>query len=213
MAGLPVISTLRMLQGVGDKVTSLAGVFSGTLSFVFNTMTLENLPFSQCVRLASEKGFTEPDERDDLSGVDMVRKLVVLARVIGLRVSQSDVKWTSEPLVTPALASMSLDEFRAKGLPLIDASLAAMQRGASQEGKRLVFLGRVERKADESGVIECGVHAVDKNGPLGGMTGSNNLVTITTELGYPSSSPMVISGSGAGATVTAQGLLSDLVRS
>ncbi len=208
MAGLPVIGTLQGLQKT-DRVTSIIGVFSGTLSFVFNAVS-SSIPFSEAVGMAISRGYTEPDVRDDLSGLDFIRKLVVLGRLAGLRVSVEDAVWTSDALVSPELAALSAEEFVATGLPRLNEHMASLVGAAAREDKRLVFLGRVDVKR---GLIECGVEAVERSGPFGGLTGSNNMICITTEVGYPSSSPMVISGPGAGAFVTAQSVVGDLLRS
>lgn len=206
MAGLPVISTLQNLQKT-DRVIAIEGVFSGTLSFVFNS--LSHLRCSEAVKAAAEKGYTEPDVRDDLNGLDFIRKLVVLARLVGLRASLEDAVWTSERLVTPQLAALSAEEFLSVGLPVLDESMARLSEAAARDNKRLVFLGRVDTRTRR---IECGVEAVDKSGPFGGLTGSNNMICITTEVGYPASSPLVITGPGAGAFVTAQGVVGDVLR-
>ncbi len=204
MAGVPVMSTLRSILQSGDRVTAVRGVFSGTLSFVFNSMALEGLGFRDAVLLAKSKGYTEPDVRDDLSGVDFIRKLIVLARVIGLPYATMESVKIKAPLLSPELAALSSEEFMKHGLFKMEAEMKDKVRDPKSE--RLVFLGEIDIK---SGTVSCGLECVSKQSPFGSLAGANNMIVIETELVY-STSPLVISGPGAGASSTAQGILSDL---
>lgn len=153
--------------------------------------------------MAKSKGFTEPDVRDDLSGLDFARKLVVLARAAGhLQTTLEQVQWKTT-LLSPHLSAMSADEFLSKGLMEMEAQI---NRLASDKQNRLVFLGSV----DSSGVVSCGVESVSKSSPFGGLTGASNMIVIETSMVYSADAPLVICGPGAGAAATAQGILSDL---
>ena len=206
MAGLPVISTLRNLKISGDQIRGVTGVFSGTLSYIFNLVTAGSL-FSESVRDAKRKGYTEPDPRDDLNGIDFARKLVVLGRDMGILCTLQDVLWTSDPIVPKEMESLSLDEFWEEIFKL-DESMRHRASHAESRGNRLVYLGRVDAQKRN---LSCGLTEVPKAGPFGSLTGSNNLIVIESDY-YPEQSPMVISGPGAGAIVTASAMVSDLLR-
>lgn len=204
MAGVPVICTIQNLVRVGDKIHWVAGVFSGTLSYIFNSMHHRGVKFSEAVREAKALGYTEPDPRDDLSGLDVQRKAVVLGRLIGVpNCSLEGVEWTSPRLVSPALAAMSLDDFMSKGLQKMDEE---MELRTEHGAKRLLFVARVTAAAGCS----CGLEVIEgPNNPFASVSGANNLMVICSDV-YPAASPLVIFGPGAGAANTAVGILSDL---
>ncbi len=139
-AGLPVIHTLRDLRETGDDITRIEGIFSGTLAYLFNVFDGSE-PFSSIVRTAKLKGYTEPDPRDDLSGMDVARKLIILGREMGLTLEMSDVEVTG--LVPRALNDCSVDEFMRR-LPEFDASMAAMLAEAKRQGQVLRYVGRID---------------------------------------------------------------------
>ena len=201
-AGLPVISTLRDLIRSGDRVEKVEGVFSGTLAFLFSQLD-EGAPFSEAVRKAKEKGLTEPDPRDDLSGEDVARKLLILAREMGLRVERADV--TVESLVPSDLLGGSVGDFLA-GLEAQDAAWKTRIAEADARGERLRYIGRVE--AD--GTLRVGVQAVPEAGPFGSLRGTDNLIVFTTARYHDT--PLVVQGPGAGPDVTAAVVLADALR-
>lgn len=205
MAGIPVISTLQNLVRVGDKIHWVAGVFSGTLSFIFNAMHHRKLKFSDAVREAKALGFTEPDPRDDLSGLDVKRKLVVLGRVMGIQGCSLDtVEWTSPPLISSSLAAISLDDFMTKGLEEMDQT---MQRITEQGSKRLLFVAR----ATAASGCTCGLEVIENGSPFASLTGPNNILIVSSDI-YSETAPLVIVGPGAGAANTAVGVVGDLLR-
>jgi aspartokinase/homoserine dehydrogenase 1 len=208
MAGLPVMSSLRSLTLAGDRIVSVSGVFSGTMSFVFNGVT-GGLMLSDCVKEAKRRGYTEPDPRDDLRGTDFARKLVVLGRELGLRCTVEDIRWTSDPIVPKEMEDISLDQFL-EALPSLDQPMLDRVKAAESRGNRLVFMGSVNVNA-VTNALSCGVTEVSQSGPFGGVTGTNNIISITSNY-YDEASPMVICGPGAGAIVTASGMIADLLR-
>lgn len=156
---------------------------------------------------AKKRGYTEPDPRDDLSGVDFCRKLVILGRQIGVRCTLSQVEWTSAPMVPVEAATWTLDHFLDHGLDIVSAPLQQLSDAAKRDNKRLVFAGTVDKA---TGRITCGVEAVAKDGPYGALSGANNIIIIRSDY-YPDS-PMVITGPGAGGKCTASAVVSDLVK-
>ncbi|MEM9666771.1 MAG: bifunctional aspartate kinase/homoserine dehydrogenase I [Bacteroidota bacterium] len=200
-AGLPIMTTLRDLRLTGDRVHRIEGVLSGTLSYVFNELA-QGRPFSAIVREAQAQGFTEPDPRDDLSGEDVARKALILARKIGLEVERADVEVAS--LVPPALADLSTEAFL-ESLPDHDASWAARVQGAAAHGRRLCYVAQVAE-----GSLTVGVQEVDAASPFGTLQGTDNLVRLTTD--RYRDRPLVIQGPGAGPAVTAAGVLADVLR-
>lgn len=200
MAGLPVMSTLRSLIRSGDRIERIEGVFSGTLSYLFNRIG-EGCAFSEAVREAREKGYTEPDPRDDLKGEDVARKLLILAREIGLSVERSDV--AVESLVPFHLVESSVEDFMA-GLAEVDADWQARTEAAVAEGKRLQYVGVIENER-----LKIGVRAVDAHSPFGPLRGTDNTIMLTTARYHDT--PLVVQGPGAGPDVTAAGILADLV--
>lgn len=199
-AGLPVIVTLNRLVASGDPVTRIAGTFSGTLGYVMTGLQAER-PFSEIVREAHQLGYTEPDPRDDLGGVDVARKALILARGSGWRLDMRDVQVTG--LYPESMSSLSVAEFMA-ALPTLDAAFQARVQAAKTEGKVLRYAATV---AD--GRCTVGPVVVDANSPLGRLSGTDNLVEFHTK--WYSPNPLVVQGRGAGVDATAAGVLSDMV--
>lgn len=199
-AGLPAIAALNRLSMADDKVRKIAGTFSGTLGFVMSGLEAGR-PFSEVVLEAKTKGYTEPDPRDDLGGVDVARKALILARGLGWRLELSDVN--VEPLYPPAMASLSVDEFLAK-LPSLDADFSRRAAEAKARGEALRYAATVE-----NGRLDVGLVSVSTASPLGSLAGTDNLVEYYTTWYDPS--PLVVRGAGAGAGATAAGALADMV--
>jgi aspartokinase/homoserine dehydrogenase 1 len=199
-AGLPIINTMNSLINSGDKIVKLEAVLSGTLNFIFNTLSAE-IPFSKAVQMAVEAKFAEPDPRIDLSGLDVTRKLVILSREAGASINQSDVK--KNLFVPPKYFDGSLEEFW-QTIPEIDASFETRRQELAKEGKRLRFVASYN-----NGKSEVGLREVEQGHPFYDLEGSNNIIMITTE--RYNEYPMVIKGYGAGAGVTAAGVFSDII--
>jgi aspartokinase/homoserine dehydrogenase 1 len=200
-AGLPVISTLRRLRACGDALLKLEGVFSGSLSWLFSRYD-GRAPFSELLRKARELGYSEPDPRADLSGQDVARKLLILARSAGFELEPGDVE--VENLVPPVLRELSPEAFLERADEL-DADLAARHAAAVADGRVLRYLARLDR----DGTARVGLHAVDGDHPACGLRGTDNLFALTTTRYH--ARPLVIQGPGAGADVTAQALLGDIL--
>jgi aspartokinase/homoserine dehydrogenase 1 len=201
-AGLPVIQTLRDLRETGDEVRSIEGIFSGTLAYLFNVYDGRE-PFSAIVRAAKQKGYTEPDPRDDLSGTDVARKLIILGREIGLDLELADV--AVESLVPPELAGCPADEFLAR-LPEFDARLAARHREAEAAGAVLRYVGRL----DASGRATVGLVRLERRHPFANIALTDNVVRFETR--RYCDNPLIVQGPGAGPEVTAGGVFGDLLR-
>jgi len=199
-AGLPVLSTLRRLRAAGDAVQGLEGVFSGSLSFLFNRLD-GTRPFSRLLAEAFERGYTEPDPRIDLAGADVARKLLILAREAGIALEEGEVQ--VEGLLPEALTSLPVAEFQRR-LPELDAEIEARRAAAAARGQVLRHLARV----DASGRARVGLEAVDPAHPAAALVGAENLFAITSTV-YRQP-PLVIRGAGAGAEATALALLADL---
>lgn len=199
-AGLPVLSTLRRLRAAGDEVLALEGVFSGSLSFLFNRLD-GTRPFSRLLAEAFECGYTEPDPRIDLAGVDVARKLLILAREAGIALEEGEVQ--VEGLLPEALAALPLAEFQRR-LPELDAAIEAQRVAAAARGQVLRYLARV----DGNGRARVGLAAVDPAHPAATLVGAENLFAITSAVHRQP--PVVIRGAGAGAEATALALLADL---
>lgn len=199
-AGLPIINTMNSLINSGDKIIKLEAVLSGTLNFIFNTLS-EDIPFSEAIRLAVEAKFAEPDPRIDLSGLDVTRKLVILSREAGAKINQSDV--TKKLFVPQKFFDGLLDDFW-KSIPEMDASFEERRKELEKEGKRLRFVASYD-----NGACEVGLREVENGHPFYELEGSNNIIMITTE--RYNEYPMVIKGYGAGASVTAAGVFSDII--
>jgi aspartokinase/homoserine dehydrogenase 1 len=201
-AGLPIIQTLRDLIQTGDEVTRVEGVLSGTLSYLFNSFD-GTRPFSEVVAEARAKGFTEPDPRDDLSGMDVARKVVILAREMGLRTELGDVALQS--LVPAGLEQGSVEDFLTS-LRDHDHSIAASFEEARERGEKLRFIGSVER----DGKATVRLRSVPASDPLARLHLTDNLVLFSTARYTPN--PLIVQGPGAGPAVTAAGIFADLLR-
>ena len=206
-AGLPVLAALSRVVGANDQVSLISGSFSGTLGYVMSGLQ-DGKPFSEVVLKAKELGYTEPDPRDDLGGVDVARKALILARTLGMPLEMSDV--AVEPLFPPELAELSVPDFLAK-LPTLDADFAAKVASAASEGKVLRYAASVKPPSAEqpAGSLVVGLLPVPAASPLGTLTGSDNLVEVYTT--WYASTPLVLRGAGAGTGTTAAGVLSDML--
>ncbi|KAK2731806.1 hypothetical protein FQN55_004442 [Onygenales sp. PD_40] len=210
-AGLPVLSTLRDLVATGDKVTRIEGVFSGTLSFLFNnfapvTASGPAQKWSQVVAQAKELGYTEPDPRDDLNGMDVARKLTILARIAGLEVQNSD-SFPIESLIPAELASAaSADEFMTR-LPEFDERMEAVKKQAEAEGKVVRYVGSIDVAGK---AVKVGLEKFDKDSAIAGLKGSDNIISFYTE--RYGANPLIVQGAGAGGAVTAMGVSADLIK-
>ena len=201
-AGLPIIQTLRDLIDTGDEVRRIEGVLSGTLSYLFNAFDGER-PFSALVAEARREGFTEPDPRDDLSGADVARKVVILAREMGLPLEMADV--ALEGLVPAGLGGGSVDDFL-RGLGGHDGAFTGRWREAHARGERLRFVGTVERDG-RAAVRLAGYPAAH---PFARLDRTDNMVRFQTRRYTPN--PLIVQGPGAGPEVTAAGVFADLLR-
>lgn len=199
-AGLPIINTMNSLINSGDKIVKLEAVLSGTLNFIFNTLS-EDIPFNKAIQMAVEAQFAEPDPRIDLSGLDVIRKLVILSREAGAKVEQSDVK--KSLFVPQKYFDGTLDEFWAS-ISEMDESFELRRKQLEKEGKKLRFVATYN-----NGACEVGLREVEKGHPFYDLEGSNNIIMITTE--RYNEYPMIIKGYGAGANVTAAGVFSDII--
>lgn len=199
-AGLPIIGTINDLVSSGDRILKIEAVLSGTLNFIFNAIS-DKVPFSETVRLAKELGYSEPDPRIDLSGQDVVRKLVILTREAGYKAEQDEVE--KHLFVPDEMFGGSLEDFWRK-LPELDADFEARRQVLAAEGKRWRFVAKME-----NGEMSVGLQAVDSRHPFYGLEGSNNIVLLTTERYHEY--PMLIQGYGAGAEVTAAGVFANIM--
>jgi len=200
-AGLPVISSILSLLDTGDEVIEITGALSGTFGAIFSDVAV-GIPFSQAVRSARERGFTEPDPRDDLSGLDVARKALILARTIGRDADLADIAVHS--LVPDALADLDLDAYLA-GLDIQDAEIGQMGSEAAGVGASLKYIATVPAE----GPIEVGLRYVPATTVLGALQGPENIVSVRTN--RYDQYPVVISGPGAGAAVTAAGMVADML--
>lgn len=202
-AGLPVITTLRDLIQTGDRVLKIEGVLSGTLSYLFNSFTGER-PFSEIVLEAKQKGYTEPDPRDDLSGRDVARKLIILAREMGLSLELDQIEVQS--LVPPELAAArSAEEFMA-GLPRFDGHMEKLRKEAAAASECLRYVG-VIRPGQKTTVS---LQRYPLTHPFARISGSDNIIAFMTQ--RYSNQPLIVQGPGAGPEVTAGGIFGDLLR-
>ncbi|KAI1444417.1 homoserine dehydrogenase-domain-containing protein [Annulohypoxylon stygium] len=208
-AGLPVISTLKDLVDTGDEVTKIEGVFSGTMSFLFNSFApVEGSGglWSNEVKKAKELGYTEPDPRDDLNGLDVARKLTILARLAGLPV-ESPLAFPVQSLIPKELESVaSGDEFLQR-LPEFDSQMGETKLAAEKQGKVVRFVGSIDVAAK---AVKVGLETFDKSHPIAGLKGSDNIISFYTK--RYGSNPLIIQGAGAGGEVTAMGVTSDLLK-
>lgn len=200
-AGLPIINTINDLINSGDKILKIEAVLSGTLNFIFNMLSSE-VPLSETVRLAQEKGYSEPDPRIDLSGKDVIRKLVILAREAGYAIEQSDVE--ANLFIPDELFEGSLENFWER-LPDLDADFETERQKMESEKMRWRFIAKYQ---DGKGSVS--LCKVNRHHPFYNLEGSNNIVLLTTE--RYKEYPMLIKGYGAGAGVTAAGVFADIMR-
>ena len=199
-AGLPIINTINDLINSGDKILKIEAVLSGTLNYIFNKISAD-VPFSQTIKMAQEERYSEPDPRIDLSGKDVIRKLVILAREAGYKLEQTDVE---KHLFVPSdFFEGPLEEFWKK-VPSLDADFEARRRKLESENKRWRFVAKLE-----NGKGRVSLQEVDSKHPFYGLEGSNNIILLTTE--RYKEYPMMIQGYGAGASVTAAGVFADIM--
>jgi len=199
-AGLPIINTINSLRNSGDRILKIEAVLSGTLNFIFNTIS-KDIPFSKTVKMAQEEGYSEPDPRIDLCGMDVVRKLVILSRESGYKMEQDDVE--KHLFVPDEFFAGSLDEFWAK-LPSLDADFEAHRQKLESENKCWRFVAKFE---DGKGSVA--LREIPQGHSFYKLEGSNNIILITTE--RYKQYPMLIQGYGAGASVTAAGVFGDIL--
>ncbi|NLI73024.1 MAG: bifunctional aspartate kinase/homoserine dehydrogenase I [Bacteroidales bacterium] len=199
-AGLPIINTMNNLTNSGDHILKLEAVLSGTLNFIFNTIS-EEIPLSKAIKMAKDAGFSEPDPRIDLSGKDVIRKLVILAREAGYRVEQEDVE--KNLFVPDKYFEGTIDEFW-KNISEIDAEFESKRKKLVSENKHWRFVAKMDK-----GKCSVGLQEVDSLHPFYDLQGSNNIVLIKTE--RYNEFPMIIKGYGAGASVTAAGVFADII--
>jgi aspartokinase/homoserine dehydrogenase 1 len=200
-AGLPVLRTVADLAATGDKILRLQGVLSGTLGYLCDEI-MKGRGFSEAVKGAYDLGYTEPDPRDDLSGLDVARKLVILARAAGLDVQPEDVD--VEPLLPREAAEGPIENFW-KLLPQLDAPMAKSRAEAEAKQQRLVYLGTVE-----AGKARVQLEVVPEGHPCYSLHGSENLILVVSERYH--TVPLVVRGPGAGPAVTAAGVFADVLR-
>ena len=199
-AGLPIIGTINDLRNSGDKILHIEAVLSGTLNFIFNEISAD-VPFSETVRRAKKEGYSEPDPRIDLSGVDVIRKLVILTREAGYRVEQADVE--KHLFVPDEYFEGSVDDFWKK-LPDLDADFERRRQEIARENKKWRFVATMD-----AGRTSVALKTVGPSHPFYNLEGSNNIVMLTTE--RYKEYPMLIQGYGAGASVTAAGVFANIM--
>jgi len=200
-AGLPIINTLKNLMNSGDRVQRIEAILSGTISFIFNNFK-GDANFHDVVKEAQEKGYTEPDPRDDLSGKDFMRKMLILARDAGYPMEEADVEIESV-LPKASLEAKTVEDFYAT-LKAEDAHFAKLKDSAEKDGKVLRYIGKLE-----NGKVSITLQMVDENHPFYMLSGSDNIISFTTD--RYRERPLVVKGPGAGAEVTAAGVFADLI--
>jgi homoserine dehydrogenase len=206
-AGLPLIETIKLLHLSGENITRIKGVFSGSLSYIFNTFSETEVPFSRVMKDAMEKGFTEPDPREDLSGNDVARKLLILARELELKNEFTDI--TIESLIPEELQKVSSKEFL-NAAAVINDKFSTI-KAAQKENHVLRYVGDLHGDLQQDkGILEVKLVSVPKSSALGQISGSDSIIEIFTE-SY-GENPIVIQGAGAGAAVTARGVFGDVLR-
>ena len=199
-AGLPIIGTINDLRNSGDKILKIEAVLSGTLNFIFNELSA-TVPFSETVRKAKDMGYSEPDPRIDLSGIDVVRKLVILTREAGYKAEQAEVE--KNLFMPDDFFTGSMDDFW-KNLPTLDAGFEEKRKLLEADDKRWRFVARMDH-----GKMSVSLEAVGRHHPFYNLEGSNNIVLLTTE--RYREYPMLIQGYGAGAGVTAAGVFANIM--
>ena len=203
-AGLPVVQTINELYLSGEKITKIRGVFSGSLSYIFNRFGNENSTFSSILQEAEKSGYTEPDSREDLSGNDVARKLLILAREIGIQREFSDVQISS--LLLPDLNEENTKAEYASNKQLLDKPYE-IAKITQADDHTLRYVGELDVKTKQ---LEVKLVSVPKSSPLGQLKGADNLIEIYTQ-SY-GEIPIVIQGAGAGKQVTARGVLNDILK-
>ena len=199
-AGLPIIGTINDLRNSGDRILKIEAVLSGTLNYIFNKISAQ-CPFSETVKHAKEEGYSEPDPRIDLSGTDVVRKIVILAREAGYRVEQEDVE--KHLFVPDHFFTGSLEDFW-KHLPELNADFEEKRKKLEEEGRRWRFIATMDH-----GKVSVALRDMTQDSPFYNLEGSNNIVLLTTE--RYKEYPMLIQGYGAGASVTAAGVFANII--
>jgi aspartokinase/homoserine dehydrogenase 1 len=206
-AGLPLIDTIKLLHLSGENITRIKGVFSGSLSYIFNNFSVRDDKFSDILKEAISKGFTEPDPREDLSGNDVAQKLLILARELDLANEFSDIN--IENLVPKNLRKVSVSEF-SENLPELDGIFENLKIN-QEDGHLLRYIGELHGDLQqEKGKLDVQLVSVPANSALGQLKGSDSIFEIYTE-NY-GENPLVIMGAGAGAKVTARGVFGDILR-
>ena len=195
-----MISTLEALQNSGDKILKIEAVLSGSLSFIFNSFK-PGVQFSDIVKEAQEKGYTEPDPRDDLSGLDVARKALILSREIGVSKELGD--FDVENLIPESARNGDVEHFFNE-LKKNDASFDALNKKANEEGKVLRYMAMIDGES-----VKIGLQSVNQDHPFYQLSGSDNMIVFTTE--RYRSNPLVIKGPGAGAEVTAAGVFAEII--
>jgi aspartokinase/homoserine dehydrogenase 1 len=199
-AGLPIINTINNLTNSGDTILKIEAVLSGTLNFIFNTLSCE-IPLSKAIRMAKDARYSEPDPRIDLSGKDVIRKLVILAREAGYKINQEDVQ--KNLFIPDRYFQGNQDDFW-KLIPELDADFEEKRKELDKKGLRWRFVATLDK-----GKCSVGLLAVDSLHPFYDLQGSNNIILISTE--RYNEFPMIIKGYGAGASVTAAGVFADII--
>jgi len=199
-AGLPIINTINDLRDSGDHILRMEAVLSGTLNFIFNTIS-SDIPFSKAVKMAQEQGYSEPDPRVDLSGKDVIRKLVILSREAGYKVNQEDVE--VHLFIPKELFECSTEEFFER-LPSLDAAFESRRQELEKEGRRQRFVASME-----NGKCKVELREIERGHSFYRLDDSNNIILLTTE--RYNKHPMLIQGYGAGADVTAAGVFADIM--
>ncbi|KAE9619934.1 hypothetical protein Lal_00040254 [Lupinus albus] len=202
-AGLPVIASLNRIISSGDPVNRIIGSLSGTLGYVMSEVE-DGKPLSQVVRAAKSLGYTEPDPRDDLGGMDVARKALILARILGRRINMDSIQIESLYPKEMAPDLMTVEDFLGRGLSLLDKDIQERVEKAASKGNVLRYVCVIEDSK-----CEVGIQELPKNSPLGRLRGSDNVVEVYTRC-Y-SDQPLVIQGAGAGNDTTAAGVLADIV--
>ena len=201
-AGLPIIDTLQSLIRSGDKLQSFGGILSGSLSMIFGLLE-DGVSFSEAVDKAMQLGFTEPDPRDDLSGMDVARKLLIIAREVGMELELEDIE--VEPVIESGFAADASSSELIGRLKELDAAFTARVEAAKEESCVLRYIGRIE-----NGRCSVSINAVSMDKPLGSIRDGENALVLQSRYYQPI--PLVLRGYGAGADVTAAGVFGDLLR-
>ena len=197
---MPIINTINSFINSGDKILKIEAVISGTLNFIFNAIS-KDVTLADAIKLAMDAGYSEPDPRIDLSGTDVIRKIVILSREAGYRIDMEDVEIT--PFIPEKFFKGSISDFF-NNLQSIEPQIEKMRVDAEKENKHLRFVAELD-----NGKVKVGVKGYDYSHPFYSLESSNNVILITTE--RYKEYPMEIKGYGAGAEVTAAGVFSDII--